>query len=759
MDSTPPVIFKRSKAKPAGRTRSTSPKGVSVQENEQESPSTLATKLKNKVKKSRPKSKLSFGGDDEEEGDGEVFQSKKSTLSRKLALGKNAAAVSLNLESTTVSRSNGPTYDDAYLKELKASTPNARPVVVQAENEMSVDINEPPLRVLEIGAESGETAIPSESSIKVTKERRERLRKAKISGEEDYISLAVTRRGDEADGPHPESRLMREEDELGEAEEEFAEYTSAQERIALGKKSRKVEATRRRDEMRELIEEAAEEDEETKEWEEEQLRRGGHLTPDRGVSAAKVKATYKPAPIPAMTPIPVLASAMDRLNQQLAALTTSHANSTTSLDSLERERSDVNEREKEMRSLIERAEEKRAWFSSFKDWIEGVANFLDEKYPLLEKLEDEHVSLLQERFDMIAQRRRADDEDDLATFFGPLPDGDHTQGTANENGSLMLAKHERRLARTTRCQLRLNTRHTDDEEGFSTDSSLPPSDAVAYNDALKRLISRTKDVLNDVKAEEFHRPEKGRWNTWRVKYTDSYVGAWGGLGVVSVWEFWARLELIGWDFIENPLSLDSSKWYSTLYEYSRLGNEGTRVEERELGPDGDLVASMISSAIIPRLCRLLEGGVFDVYSARHVRRMILLTEEIEASVEEGNAKLQMLLRSTLGRFELAIADKEALTARYRFAAATALAFDPETIPARSRYLARLAKLLQNLLRWRKHTGERFGIGMLITRLVENCMIDVARNGWEAGGGEFVHRVASMMPNELIPIRLKKELGF
>ena len=37
---------------------------------------------------------------------------------------------------------------------------------------------------------------------------------------------------------------------------EYAEYTSAQERIALGKKSRKLEAKKRRDEMHEMIAEA-----------------------------------------------------------------------------------------------------------------------------------------------------------------------------------------------------------------------------------------------------------------------------------------------------------------------------------------------------------------------------------------------------------------------------------------------------------------------------------------------------------------------
>ena len=40
---------------------------------------------------------------------------------------------------------------------------------------------------------------------------------------------------------------------MGEAEEEFAEYTSAQDRIALGKKSRKLEAKQRRAAMEEMI--------------------------------------------------------------------------------------------------------------------------------------------------------------------------------------------------------------------------------------------------------------------------------------------------------------------------------------------------------------------------------------------------------------------------------------------------------------------------------------------------------------------------
>jgi hypothetical protein len=38
------------------------------------------------------------------------------------------------------------------------------------------------------------------------------------------------------------------------------------------------------------------------------------------------------------------------------------------------------------------------------------------------------------------------------------------------------------------------------------------------------------------------------------QYSDSYVGPWGGLSVVSVWEFWVRLEIVGWDFIKVCLT-------------------------------------------------------------------------------------------------------------------------------------------------------------------------------------------------------------
>ena len=71
------------------------------------------------------------------------------------------------------------------------------------------------------------------------------------------------------------------------------------------------------------------------------------------------------------------------MSERLILLTSSHAQNSATLDSLARERQELDDKEKEIRVMVEKAEEKRAWFGSFKEWVESVAAFLDEKVSYL----------------------------------------------------------------------------------------------------------------------------------------------------------------------------------------------------------------------------------------------------------------------------------------------------------------------------------------------------------------------------------------
>jgi GC-rich sequence DNA-binding factor len=168
-------------------------------------------------------------------------------------------------------------------------------------------------------------------------------------------------------------------------------------------------------------------------------------------------------------------------------------------------------------------------------------------------VEDEFVSLIKERKDMLVRRRREDDEDDLVLFLGAAAIPAARSAVEGEEAVTPLTaiqRGERRLARTMRRSARhaRNVQQTE-EDGYSTDSSLDADEKADYSVALEDLDRKRGEILNDVQAPEFRDPQRGlavRFGEWREMYTDSYRDAFGGLGMVNAWEFWARLDTVGW---------------------------------------------------------------------------------------------------------------------------------------------------------------------------------------------------------------------
>lgn len=185
---------------------------------------------------------------------------------------------------------------------------------------------------------------------------------------------------------------------------------------------------------------------------------------------------------------------------------------------------------------------------------------------------------------MFSNRRHTDDEDDLSMFLGTLPTPPQAEqeetdelGRTFPRANPAAARRDRISARDARrIYRRAAGASKDAEEGYSTDSSLAPSDKADLNTALIKLSTSARAILADVRAEEFKDPSVGlgKWfGEWREKYQDIYTGAWGGLGLVGAWEFWVRLEVVGWNPLEDSRSLDDFRWYSALYQFSRLPAE------------------------------------------------------------------------------------------------------------------------------------------------------------------------------------------
>ena len=263
MTDEAPVFVKRPKSKTITSRRAT------TSHNDEEVLSTPISNFKNRNKtKAKPQSRLSFGNNDEVgmyilllrvlvliEGtgaggrhiSGQTIQLREQTHPQRPwyityvsvfrsqdlhDLNTHSPALTSTLNDTSISsRSDGPRYDAAYLSELRASTAAAPrpewPVTAMGINdgELAFDASEMEGAVIEnlddmqtlVSNSHTDASIPSESSIKAAKEKRDRLRKA-VTTEEDFIPLTVSK-WDGPVGPHPESRLVREDDEMGEGDD------------------------------------------------------------------------------------------------------------------------------------------------------------------------------------------------------------------------------------------------------------------------------------------------------------------------------------------------------------------------------------------------------------------------------------------------------------------------------------------------------------------------------------------------------------
>jgi hypothetical protein len=316
-------------------------------------------------KKKVASSRLSFGPGEIISGDAaealeddETFTSKKSGLGRRV-IESNALRKSLPLPNRE--REEGdearPSYSKDYLNELKSSTPSTpqdlRSLQPGVEDE-GLDASE--LEGAMIVETEPETAyIPSEAEIREKKERR-----ARLAHEKDFISL----NDNEGDGSQlslllskkkPESRLVREDEDLGEGFDEFVDDG----RISLGKKQEREARRRQRKEMADLIHHAENsEDNESDDseaerraaYEEAQTRAGmdGLHKHDENLDAA----SQVPSKI---TPLPVLSESLARLKSTMSAMETEMQRRKKKIADLEREKEDILKREVEVQELLKQA--------------------------------------------------------------------------------------------------------------------------------------------------------------------------------------------------------------------------------------------------------------------------------------------------------------------------------------------------------------------------------------------------------------------
>lgn len=637
---------------------------------------------------------ISFGVTGETEGEGgSAFPTRKNIVARPIDDQTSAQSLDLPMQRATIGESAAPAYSAAALAALKAATPSRRREVGDIEQDgdlqaahksmadpsgMTDESGESFTR-MKFAADFVHDGIPSEAVINAAKERRRRAAASESTVSENYISLAHPH----GQGPHPESRLPREEDEEGSGEEEFAEFTGATQRVALEKEAIEREKMQERELRRETME-LDDSDGSEREWERAQMRRVHVPSDERKRREAREPSPFRPAPIPRTTSLPTLTSTSSRLQSKLLSLEEAvkmqEELQKDTASKLEQLRHD----EARNKTDTEAAADREAWFREFEEFILSMAHFLEEKVPRLEEIETDWIGHLVVRTRMV-QKARADAlTDQLALFYGvascPLIpvatesgiNNDTPRPPIEDGDALSDFRYARRATATA-----------------SFAGLLAPADQAAFEFAQKEILRRAEQLLDDVQAAEYREPAPrlvrgdgehaslhpsslvARFHRWRRMYPDDYHNAWGGLTLASVWDFWIRRTLCGWDALrlnmQQPRSVNEFSWYVELAHYSEKalqqshkvhdthGQDGKSLEHREkeeaaeeeqegvpaLGGDDEVVSHAFTNTLIPILIKICEKGGFDPWSPHDNSSALEVVEQMSYVLEKDNLRFQV----------------------------------------------------------------------------------------------------------------------
>ncbi|KAG2202775.1 hypothetical protein INT47_004799 [Mucor saturninus] len=643
-------------------------------------------------KKKTKVSVLSF--DDEEEGDVEEFQVKKSRASKSVQLQIPDNLTPMETETSTTSH-----YDAESLKKLRAGTPSLPASVKTLGNDGQALLHEKFPSTMNPTVDG--VGIPDAGAILAAKKKREQMRKGiSITEDDGFISLNDTE--EDKTG----SRLTREEDDIGDdGEAEFEKYVG--DKFTLNKGSAKSQEKERRAGVRELIEEAEDDNqsEDMERWEEEMMKYGGARAQTKDFDPYAPPLNYRPAQIPESSPLPVLSDVMKSLDINTEQVTESMNHYKSNLEESLKTLENSHIVEADLTKEINKASKRYNYFQELAQYVNDLGELLDAKFPELEKLESQVHDVIATKTEVVTARRWQHNLDDLC-LFADIPassqmDEDMDEPEVDEFGRVRelrnsdAARERRRAERLGRVQQQagLDDLEADEavrEQGLWTDDEMGEDYSVQKDTKLASIQTEKLDeLMSDVGAEfKSLRIVKDKFEAWKLEYYDDYQKAYGSLSLPGAFEFYVRSELVSWDPFSDPMDFDSMQWHSILSEY------GVSVEHED--PDIEMLNKVVEKSMVKKVKSMLD--TLNAASSRDMRYASQVIEQISYYVDTHEKAYKDLcdeLMQVLEKQMLRFADTlENIILKSDL--------QGQQIEAKHRFFWSQCKYLKTLMVWRRH---------------------------------------------------------
>lgn len=454
------------------------------------------------------------------------------------------------------------------------------------------------------------------------------------------------------------------------------------------------------------------EDEEDKIWQEEQYRKalGKRIDDSSSTMSAPANAqtphqqsytyqgtAYQLTPNPPIGPLIAGVSrsaevlsisqqsdvACRAMEDTIRRLQESHGRTTSSINMVEENLSASLSNITALEKSLSAAGEKFIFMQKLRDFVSVICDFLQDKAPLLEELEERMQKVHEDRASAIVERRAADSADEMmevdaavsaamsilnkggssaAMVAAAASAAQAASAAMNDESNLPVEIDEfgrdknkqkrmdamrradaRKLRKAKADSRRGSSFGVDDaiqhvEGESSTDES--DSESTSYQSNRESLLEIAEQIFSDA-SEEYSQLSvvKERFERWKQIYSSSYQDAYMSLSAPAIFSPYVRLELLKWDPLYEETDFNDMQWHTLLFDYG-LPENGSDFNPGDA--DANLVPGLVEKIAIPILHHQI-AHCWDMLSTRETKNAVSATNLVINYVPASSEALRELL--------------------------------------------------------------------------------------------------------------------
>uniref|UniRef100_A0A1B6M7W2 GCF C-terminal domain-containing protein n=2 Tax=Graphocephala atropunctata TaxID=36148 RepID=A0A1B6M7W2_9HEMI len=717
-----------------------------------------------KMKKEKKKhSVLSFEEEWNDADDGEVFQVKKSSHSKKIKKilekekdkkkKKDDKSDQNGIEIDVSEKTKEITFSNELTIKIRHNLP-LNPVLNGREAEMAEKDGSSsedekgaghkfshPDHVKQV-LKSGK--IPDAAMIHAARKRRQQAREMG-----DFIPIEEKVSKYDSKG----SRLVR-EDEHDMCDDDI--------RINMQVNTAAIDLERRREAFNAAIEQQGSEESdkgEEEEWEKQQIRKGvtgaqlaaaqqetmyyGYSMPqvpsDMSVGAAVcVEPTLPATPIIPDTVMHTASpqSVANRLKERLQELKEVHRRHTLDRDEKAKELEDLRAECVKIKAEAPTLADRFRFYQDLRGYVTDLVECLDEKVVIISAMEQRLLSLYRRRTSELTSRRRQDMRDqaeELAVSTKnttPKRDDQQVRRAAEREG--------RRIRRLKARETKSLQKHA---EGMSSDDEVTEMELAMLRTQKEQIEKDARYVFEDALDEFSTVPGVlQRFDLWKRTDRDAYSEAYVHMCLPKALGPLIRLRILFWSpFIEGGLDLDETRWNQQLLLYNIRDNETEDLLRED--PDLELVPKCVEKIIIPKLDQLM-GAQWDPMSTSQSLALVnVVTKLLQDYPTLGpNSKAFTLLINNIAEKMREAVDNDVFIPIY-----PRTIMDGRMSAFFQRQFATSVKLLSNIVRWQGLLSDEVICEIALDSLLNRYLLMAIRLSDATDAAVKCHMVGSVLP--------------